>query len=184
MDKDNLRNQYLKIRKNVENKNDKSTIIANIVINLPEFKTSKIIATYKSLPQEVNTNEIIKQAIEEGKIIALPKVKQDKLEFYKYNPNKDNLIKSEFGVEEPEENVDNYIDKSKIDLIIVPGICFDKDKNRLGFGKGYYDRFLQNINAEKIGICFEEQIMISKSIPTEEHDIKMNKIISDKKIYN
>ncbi len=184
MDKDNLRNQYLKIRKNIENKNDKSSIIANTVINLSEFKTSKILAIYKSLPQEVNTNEIIKQAIEEGKIVVLPKVKQDELEFYKYNPNKDKLIKSEFGVKETEENVNNHIDKSEIDLLIVPGIGFDKDKNRIGFGKGYYDRFLQNINAEKIGICFEEQIITDKSIPTEEHDIKMNKIVSDKRIYN
>ena len=66
-------------------------------------------------------------------------------------------------------------DKNKIDLFLVPGVSFDVNGNRMGFGKGYYDRYLSNLDVYKIGICFEEQI--SESIPTDKYDVKMNEII-------
>ena len=107
----------------------------------------------------------------------------NELKFYKIKSLKEKFIKSNFGVEEPIENEINYINQKDIGLIIVPGICFDKEKNRLGFGKGYYDRYLQNENINTIGICFEEQI-VENIIPTTEYDVAMKKIITDKKIYN
>ena len=67
--------------------------------------------------------------------------------------------------------------EGKIDLIIVPGICFDKANNRLGFGKGYYDKYLANKNIKKFGICFKEQLL--DDIPTDNNDIKMDLIITD-----
>ena len=83
----------------------------------------------------------------------------------------------------PNADAADYKHKNDIDLVIVPGVCFDKEKNRIGFGKGYYDRFLQNANINTIGICFEEQI-VENRIPITEYDVKIKKIITDKKIYN
>ena len=65
-----------------------------------------------------------------------------------------------------------------IDLIIVPGVIFDREKNRLGYGKGYYDRYLSNKDIYKIGICFSDQVI--DLLPSESHDIKMNIIITEK----
>ena len=74
---------------------------------------------------------------------------------------------------------DNLIPNDEIELIIVPGVCFDLKRNRLGFGGGYYDRFLENKNMNIIGICFDEQLSKDEFIPANETDIKMNKIITE-----
>lgn len=175
-DKEVLRKQYISIRNNIKNKKEKSNIITNKVIKEEAYKKAKIVALYKSLPSEVDTTELIKYSIALGKTVVLPKVVCDDLKFYKISLS-DKLVKSKFGVEEPIENEANYIEKEKINLVIVPGVCFDKENNRLGFGKGYYDRFLAKTNLYTIAICFEEQ-MINK-IFTEDNDIKMKKVITN-----
>ena len=171
--KEELRNKYKIIRDNIKDKDIKSNIIKNKVINTIEYQNSKVIALYKNLDTEVCTNDLINYALNDNKIVALPKVVGNTLKFYKTD-NK-SFTKSKYNIYEPIETdiVDN------IDLFIVPGICFDKYKNRLGFGKGYYDRVLKSI---KMGICFEEQIY-DKKIETNNFDIKMDKIITDKNIY-
>ena len=77
------------------------------------------------------------------------------------------------------ENEENYIESKKIDLIIVPGLCFDKENNRLGYGKGYYDRILRENDAKSIAICFKEQILEDEILPTIDSDVKVKKIITD-----
>ena len=177
-DKSKLRNKYIFIRNNIENKFIKSKIIFNKLIEDELFKKSKIIALYKSLKSEVNTNEIIEYALNDGKIVVLPKVVDNNLEFYQIKSIDEKLEKSQFGVEEPIPNKVNYVSKFQIDLAIVPGICFDMEKNRIGFGKGYYDRILTD--SYKIGICFSDQLC--ESIETENHDIKMDMIITENEI--
>lgn len=173
--KEELRKKYKEIRNNIKDKDIKSNIIKNKIINTTEYKNSKVIALYKNLNTEVYTNELINYTLNDNKIVVLPKVKDNTLVFYKTD-NK-SFTKSKYNIYEPIETdiVDN------IDLFIVPGICFDKYKNRLGFGKGYYDRALKT-NSKKIGICFEEQIYDNK-IDTNEYDIKMDKVITDKSEY-
>ena len=176
-----LRKEYILKRNNIENKKEKSTQIFNKIINTNEYKQAKIVALYKNLASEVDTNELIKHSIRVKKIVALPRVVNNNLEFFKINSLNDKLIKSEFGVEEPIGNKINFVNKDTIDLMIVPGVCFDKNKNRMGFGKGFYDKYLEETSIETIGICFFEQIV--ENIPTTTNDITMNKIITDKIIY-
>ena len=89
------------------------------------------------------------------------------------------MEKGSFGILEPSQN--GKIFTQKIDLMIVPGISFDKERNRLGYGKGYYDRFLACNKTFKIGVCFEETRC--ESLTCDKHDIKMDLVITDKKIY-
>ena len=91
--------------------------------------------------------------------------------------------KSRFGVQEPFDETENIIFPEKIDLVIVPGLCFDKSKNRLGYGGGFYDRFLIKTKAVKIAICFDEQIIENGSLPVNKYDIKTDVIITDKRIF-
>ena len=173
MNKQSLRKEYLTMRDNIPNKEEKSNIIFDKIISLKEYQQAKTIALYKSLSSEVNTGKLIDYSLSIGKTVLLPKVIGNDLVFYEVT-NKTIFMKSSFGVYEPMEK--NSYDE-KIDLIIVPGVCFDKKNNRLGFGKGYYDRFLINNKTKKIGVCFKEQLI--DNIPTDKFDIKMDLIVTD-----
>lgn len=109
----------------------------------------------------------------EDKRLLLPAVKGDNLIICNYHPEK--LKTGSYGIIEPQGN--GITDLSVIDMIIIPGIAFDKKRNRLGRGKGYYDRLLPQVTGCKIGICYDCQI--TDLLPTEKHDIPMNYIISE-----
>ena len=176
MDKDILRKDILDVRKSIKEKDEKSTIIVNKIINLDLFQKANVIALYKSMKNEVNMDYLINYALKCGKKVLLPKVLNNDLVFIEYK-NGDILEMSDFGVLEP--FIDGKVYNEKIDLIIVPGLAFDNENNRLGYGKGYYDRALLNRNSYKIGVCYQEQIV--DLVPTFDSDIKMDLIITDKK---
>lgn len=178
-EKKRLREEYKVIRRKIENKKEKSKVIFNKIIKTDIFKEAKTIAIYKNIKSEVDTTELIKYSLNMGKIIALPKVEENELKFYKINSICENLEKSKFGIEEPEGKEEMLIDNNSIDLVIVPGICFDLEKNRLGFGKGYYDRFLKQKDFKTIGICFDEQII--EKVPTDNNDVNVNEVVTDKR---
>ncbi len=181
MEKEELRKKYIDIRKKVEDKTRKSDFICQKVLDTEEYKKAKIIACYKPLPTEVDTRLLIEEAINSGKMIVLPKVNGQELEFYIIKDlDNNNFEKSKIGVEEPNPFCHEKIDIRLIDLVIVPGICFDKEGNRLGFGKGYYDRLLNKIkNIVSIGICFKEQMVQKNVIPVNSLDKKVDLVISD-----
>jgi len=131
---------------------------------------------YNSLEDEVQTPNFIAKWSGE-KNFYLPVVKQNDLVFRKYNPA---IVcqKSGYGIMEPRG--DDFVDYNKVDLVIVPGVAFDRKMNRLGRGKGFYDRFLPKLKAPKLGICFDFQLL--DKIPTEETDIKMDFLVSENEL--
>lgn len=137
------------------------------------FQQAKNICIYNAIHGEVATQTLI-QKWGTQKNFYLPVVDRSNLIFRKYTP--ETLFEtSKLGIQEPLGI--NYTDFKKIDLVIVPGTAFDRKCNRLGRGKGYYDRFLSQINATKIGICFDFQLF--DSIPTDDKDIQMQMIVSE-----
>lgn len=176
MNKNDLREYYINIRNNIDNKNIKSNIIFNKIINDELFNSSKVIGIYYSLPSEVDTHTLIEYALSIGKVVCLPKIVKDEMKFYKIDYGT-RLKKSKFGVLEPPSKKVNLILVDDIDLLIVPGICFDINRNRIGFGKGYYDKYISNHYINTIGICFSEQII--DHIKTDKHDVKVNKLITN-----
>ena len=161
INKEELRIKYLQTRKELPNKKEKSKTIVTKIIETKEYQKAKVIALYKSLPSEVNLDDLF---------------------FYEISSN-EKLIKSNFGILEPLPNEDKLVDKKQIDLVIVPGICFDKDKNRLGFGKGFYDRYLAHSSIYKIGICFHNQVLTDNTLPVNQFDIKMDKVMTESEEY-
>lgn len=127
---------------------------------------------YYSLPDEVQTHDFVEKW-RGKKNILLPVVVGDDLELRTYTGRQE-LSEGAFHIDEPTGRT--FTDYDAIDLVIVPGVAFDNNGNRLGRGKGYYDRLLPRIRAHKIGICFPFQLV--KEIPTEPFDKKMDKIIS------
>ena len=119
-----------------------------------DFKNAKVVMSYMDFKNEVKTDKINDFIKNSGKILVLPKVK-DK-ETMIVIEDKNQYIVSPFGNKEPDG--EEY--KGQIDVIITPGVAFDRNKNRVGFGRGYYDRFFVKYpNAKKIAIAFEEQII-------------------------
>ncbi len=175
MNKNELRKLMINKRKNILNKEELSTIIVNKLLELDIYEKAKVIALYHSLNDEVDTRLLINESLK-NKIVLLPRIIDDKMVFIMVN-NNTIYDKSNLGVIEP---IGKEYDKD-IDLIIVPGVAFDNNLNRLGFGKGYYDRYLIDKNISKIGLAFSEQIV--DSVFHNELDIPMDMVITENKVY-
>lgn len=139
-----------------------------------QFVAAKVVMLFHSLPDEVNTHQFIEQWADK-KIILLPVVQGDDLELRQYVKG-EQLCETDFHIEAPQGNI--FTDLSAIDLVVVPGVAFDKAGNRMGRGRGYYDRFLAQpplARAYKLGICYAQQMV--ETLPVEPHDIRMNEVI-------
>lgn len=159
----------------------KSSIIIDKLICLDVYINAKVIMCYVDFKNEVMTKDFLRQSLSLGKIVAVPCVVDDNnmLAVQIFDMDKD-LQSGKFGI--PEPIYPKAISSKEIDLIIIPGVAFDKNKNRIGYGKGYYDRYLQNIKSDcvKVGIAFEEQIC--NNIPVEDCDVQMDIVITDARI--
>lgn len=138
-----------------------------------EFQRAQHVMVYHSLPDELSTHAFIEKW--HGlKKLYLPRVNGEILEILPYDATQ--LQSGSFNIEEP--TGDEIVDGNDIDLIIVPGIAFDRKGNRVGRGKGYYDRLLRETTAIKIGIGYDFQLL-EDNIETEEHDVKVDLIITE-----
>lgn len=182
MDKKVIRNnmrQQLK-RMDEETYFHRSRLILQRLLQEPSIIKGKTIAVTMSGFPEVETREIIKALWGMKKIVAVPKCepKTHKMDFYAII-NFDQLETVYLNIEEPKIVETTSISKQEIDVIIVPGVVFNEVGYRVGFGGGYYDRYLLAFNGEKMSIAFDEQIV--GDVPTETHDIPVNIILTDKR---
>lgn len=136
------------------------------------FKEARTVLLYYSLKDEPDTHAFIEKWSKEIKIL-LPVICGDELELRVYR-GRENLTTGTYGIKEPLG--EPFTDYASIDLAVIPGVAFDRSGNRLGRGKGYYDKLLQHITAYKIGVCFPFQQV--EEIPAEEFDIRMDEVIS------
>ena len=177
MEKNEIRKMMLLKRHNIKNKNIKSLHIIKNIEMLDEYKKAKVVAMYKCLEDEVNLDELINIAQNSGKIVLLPRVVGNNLIFIKIDENTC-YEKNNFNILEP--IINNNIYYGTIDVVLVPGVAFDKQNNRLGYGKGYYDRFLKDCNIFKIGVCFYQQLV--SILPISLSDVSVNLIITEKRV--
>jgi 5-formyltetrahydrofolate cyclo-ligase len=141
---------------------------------MTEFEMAKTVLLYWSLPDELPTHDFVEKWCN-SKQIFLPVLDRDEIIVKQFSSQKQ-MTAGKWGILEPNEK---KCFSEKIDLVVVPGVAFDIEKNRLGRGKGYYDRFLSRINTFCIGICYDFQLI--KSVPVNSHDVKMNAIITPSK---
>lgn len=140
----------------------------------PAFRTAQTVLLYYSLKDEVDTHEFIRKWSREKRIL-LPVVTGDDLELRVYTRPED-LATGAYGIEEP--TGERFTDYAAIGFAAIPGVAFDSSGNRLGRGKGYYDRLLPRLTAFKAGICFPFQLV--EEVPAEPFDICMDTIITIK----
>ena len=137
-----------------------------------EGRDRMTILMYWSLPDEVRTPQLIDSLHKMGHRILLPVVNGNTLLLRKYQ-NVSDMTVGQFDIQEPVG--EEFTDYDKIDLAFIPGRAFTKEGDRLGRGKGYYDRLLQNLHCTKTGICFPFQIV--EKIPVEWNDIRLDEVI-------
>jgi len=157
---------------------DYSNSITEQVLKLDEIKNARTIFIYISYATEVHTHELIKALLGAGKTLAVPKiVNSDFMEAETFSSWED-LIPGELGILTPGKSKPCY---GPFDIAITPGLGFTLSGHRMGFGRGYYDKwFAQNKVSHKIALAFEAQLI--ENIPVEETDVPMEKIVSEKRV--
>ena len=161
----------------------KTKQIAEKFIQTDEYRRAKTILIYYPFRSELDTTIIIKKACKDNKNIILPRVFGKDLNLYLVENLKTQLKKGSYSIMEPVISLCKPVIISDIDLAVIPGVCFDKDLNRIGYGGGFYDRLLPKLNKDviKVALCFEMQII--DRIPVSESDVKVDKIITESNIY-
>jgi 5-formyltetrahydrofolate cyclo-ligase len=174
--KNKIRQEIRDLKKqiSVEEKQQKSqSIFQQLEIN-PAFENAKIIMCYWAMPDEVQTQDFIMKWYLK-KTFLLPVVKGDELELRVFQGVENMQTGSAFGIQEPSGAA--FQNHTEIDVIIVPGVAFDKQRNRLGRGKAYYDTLLKMASkAQKIGVCFDFQLL--EKVPIEVHDVAMDEVLT------
>lgn len=189
IEKKELRKQILVKRDALtcEEHKEKSHVIAQNVIQHPVFKEADTLLLYASFRSEVDTTELFQAAKILGKKIYYPKVLGAEMEFYRVE-TEDDFENGCWGILEPKPVEDRrYVaEKEEKVCIIMPGAVFDANGNRIGYGRGYYDKFLEEIQSFhvcKVGIGFECQRISIDEFPVEEHDIGLDILITENNVY-
>ncbi len=155
---------------------EKSEIIRYKLLGKKVIKEAKTVMMYVSSFKEPETLPIIEQLLADGKRVVLPiSVTDTNTIVPTYIEDISELKKGAYGILEPQ--IIRPADKKDIDVVVVPGIAFDMHRNRLGFGKGYYDKFLDGIKAYIIALCYDFQIV--QSLPVSDNDVPMDLILTE-----
>ncbi len=167
--KEAVRREMIDKRKKLDLKNGE--IFSSMITELDCYKNAKTVMLYMPIKGEADVTGLLG----DEKVFLTPVTDGDDI----YAAVLGETEKGAFGVPEPKDKT--QFDKTKIDLVLVPGVAFDKEGNRMGYGKGYYDRFLKDMCAFKIGVCHSFQIL--DKIPSEKHDVKMDMIVTESAIW-
>ena len=183
--KEELREKMLTKRANLTpiEREEKSRVIKEKLFNQSEFKRAKTIMFYVAFRKEVETEQMIKESLAAKKEVVVPITDQEKKQLY-LSQLKDydrELEAGTYGIKKPAADYYRPIKQDKLDLVVVPGVAFDTQGNRLGYGGGYYDRLLAGLTSvSRVGVSFEQQV--AANIAAAEHDQPVNKIITEERI--
>ena len=152
------------------------------VLTLPEYRDAEVIYAYVDCKHEVETSDIIRAAWADGKRVAVPKVLGENMKFFYITSLEEDLEEGYYGIREPYEKhpADEAEDEQK-GLMLMPGVAFDEAHHRIGYGGGFYDRFLEaHPGLSRVALAFEFQV--KEQVPYEVFDICPEKIVTEKRI--
>lgn len=178
-----IRKKMIRMRNELseESIREKSREITKRLIGLAEFQTCRNILIFLSLPAEVQTGEMIQGALDFGKKVYAPLVDAERrrLEISELPGLDIEFETRRYGVREPGASHIKIVPSSVLDFVLVPGLAFDREGGRIGFGAGYYDRFLKEVfsRAVRVGVAFDFQIL--ESIAQTEFDVPVQKILTE-----
>lgn len=182
--KQDIRNEILKKRSEIslEIRLQWNEEIYSKLITSDFYKSSATIFSFVSFKDEVDTHKFIIRALADGKTICVPKVasKKEGMKTYKIN-SFDNLKTGYFGILEPKDDCLEILPEH-IDFILMPGVAFDHKGGRVGYGAGFYDRFLSNLKKDVPKIAIAYDIQLIDKVPTDEFDVKIDGIITNSQV--
>ncbi|HEY6009906.1 MAG TPA: 5-formyltetrahydrofolate cyclo-ligase [Nitrospirota bacterium] len=156
----------------------KSREIEERLFSLAEFSEAAVVMFFASFRSEVETGGMIRRALAAGKRVVLPKVKGEALALFEIRDFDRDVSPGAWNIPEPREAVSANL--GDIDLIILPGVAFDGQGNRLGYGAGFYDKLLPAFRKTTVALAFEVQIV--PRVPVSPHDIPVRKIVTEKRV--
>lgn len=186
-EKQKIRKHILAIRNEMPFtvREEKSRAIMKALFLMPLYLDSDTILTYVNYKSEVNTTDLVNKALADGKRVFAPRVSGETMEFYQLTEMKD-LKEGYQGIREPSGGLafETESDTGHT-LMLMPGAVFDENCHRIGYGKGFYDKYLNRISESGIAVptlalCFECQVL--SEIPSETHDIRPQMILTEKKL--
>jgi len=154
--------------------------IQGALLASPEYMTTATVALYFSVNNEVSTEKVINHSLSVGKVLFLPAVEDGEMLFRRV-ASLDDLVTGRFGIMQPSSGC-VAVDPEEIDLIVVPGVGFDLSGQRIGYGKGCYDKALHRLEGKGklTALCYEFQLI--DSLAGEQHDVNMDRIITERRI--
>jgi 5-formyltetrahydrofolate cyclo-ligase len=163
--------------------NTKSAAIQRRFAHSDEFNYARILAGYYPVGSEVRTQKIVSIALKSNRLVALPRTVGDHIKFYQILSNTD-LIPGKFGIREPSissDSSDSCVSDS-IDLLLVPGIVFDTNGYRIGYGYGYYDRFIARKKNSVVSVGLAYEFQVCENVPRSDTDQKINVLVTEKRM--
>ncbi|SDN41879.1 5-formyltetrahydrofolate cyclo-ligase [Alkalicoccus daliensis] len=177
--KTQIRQKMLSYRKNTEiyDKKDQEQLLYKQLFEHEAWKHADVIAVTISVGDELDTYPIIQKAWKEGKTVAAPVVNKNtrQLDFYSFTDFSE-CRKASFGLIEPDPSKTGFCAADMLELIITPGLAFNKEGYRIGYGGGYYDKLLSRTSGYSISLCFDFQLV--EHIPVETFDQPVNEILT------
>ncbi|MBQ9715289.1 MAG: 5-formyltetrahydrofolate cyclo-ligase [Clostridia bacterium] len=178
-DKKQLKKDVLAKRDALDQRQEKSAVICKKIVDSNVFKNAKVVFAFLSFGSEVDTKIIVDACFLQGKKLCVPVCKKDGIMDAVAVENMSDMVYNKFGIAEPAD-VTKVVDKTDIDLVVVPGSVFDKNLNRMGYGKGFYDRYFVGTRAKRVALAFDCQIV--DEVPVDVYDVKMHCIVTEKQI--
>lgn len=178
--KNELRARYKKLRDSfpTEKKSDFDRKLTENILNLDEYKRAEVLFAFISKDIEVDTTAIIADAFSSGKRVAVPRCNEDTTITFYYISSYDDLEKGYYGLLEPDTERCVRAEEKDADMVLVPGLVYDREGFRLGFGKGYYDRFLTDYDGLTVGVCYSR--CIEEKLPRGFYDRPIKLVVTEK----
>lgn len=183
--KKELRRQILAARKamSATDVETKSRAIARKALNLAAYRQAKVVMIYLAFRNEVATEQIITAALASGKRVVIPVCERSQVQIIpaelKNYPG--DLQEGTWGILEPKPEAFYPLDPREIDIVFVPGVAFDEQGNRLGYGAGYYDRFLGRLRPQAVAVALAYEMQILPQVYAEGHDVPVDLVITEQR---
>jgi 5-formyltetrahydrofolate cyclo-ligase len=163
-----------------EDRRRKSLAVGERLFALEKFRRAPVVCFYAAMPHEIDTAAMIDRALAAGMRVCMPRCDMETIELTLYEiQSRAHLQKGTWGILEPEPDPARVVRTEEVRCILVPGVAFDAEGNRIGNGKGFYDRFLKKLapGAVKIGLAYSLQMV--PRVPVDAHDVKLDLVLTD-----
>lgn len=184
--KKEIRHQVLKKRDNLtaEERIRLSRKICNNLLGLEEFKKAKVVHFFLTTRSEVMTEEAVRRSLSMGKDVVVPVVdrKQRCIMLSRLTDYDNELMIMHHGIHEPKPEFIRHVDLKEVDLMVLPGVAFEKSGHRLGYGAGYYDRLLESEQTRPVLAALAFELQIVDRIPVGGHDVKVDIIVTENRV--